>query len=244
LDLVVCQVRHDRNLAAADAGRILAIREDLGDEYPVMEEQAQQEIGLVVGSGGVSALPPGEQRGWRLASSDRAWTIALLPDFFALECTGYTSWSEFKRRLAALTEAVCAHIQPTVELRLGLRYVDTIKKPDMARPQEWAGFIDERLLGPILHSDLGDSVEAAQQLLQMVGPEGSQILLRHGTQVDENGNWPYTVDTDCFRTGSRRLEASGLLAGADSLHKLSLQVFQAVITSELHSLLSEEGDGS
>ena len=122
LQLVVCQARHDRNLAVTDGGRVLPVREQLGS-YPLMEEIAQQEVGFVIGPSGPTQLGPSvDQRGWRLRSEDGAWTVALLPDFFALECTGYTSWTEFRDRMGALTDAVLAHLQPAVEIRLGLRY--------------------------------------------------------------------------------------------------------------------------
>jgi uncharacterized protein (TIGR04255 family) len=243
LQLVVCQVRHDRNLAVADGGRVLAIRDQLG-VYPRMEEMAQQEIGVVIGPAGPSSFSGGEpQRGWRLLSEDGAWTAALQPDFFALECTGYTSWTEFRERMRDLAEAVLAHLQPAVELRLGLRYVDRITVPVMERPQDWSGFINERLLGPIQDSQLGPAVISLQQVLELQGPESVQVLLRHGTQFDQSsGTWPYILDTDCFRNDGRRLEADSLLQGTDMLHTLALQVFQTAITSQLHQLLAGQED--
>jgi uncharacterized protein (TIGR04255 family) len=243
LQLVVCQVRHDRNLAVADGSRILAIREQLGI-YPRMEEMAQQEIGVVIGPAGPSSFSGGEQqRGWRLLSEDGTWTAALRPDFFALECTGYTSWTEFRERMRSLAEAVLAHLQPAVELRLGLRYVDRIAVPAVERPQDWSGYINEHLLGPIQDSQLGPAVTSLQQLLELQGPEGVKILLRHGSQLDQDsGAWPYVLDTDCFRSDARRLEADSLLHGTDVLHKLALQVFQAAITPQLHRLLAGQED--
>jgi uncharacterized protein (TIGR04255 family) len=243
LQLVVCQVRHDRNLAVADGSRVLAIREQLG-VYPRMEEMAQQEIGVFIGPAGPSSFTGGEpQRGWRLLSEGGTWTAALQPDFFALECTGYTSWAEFRERMRNLADAVLAHLQPTVELRLGLRYVDRITVPAVERPQDWSGYISEHLLGPIQDDQLGLAVTSLQQLLELQGPEGVQVLLRHGTQLDQGSRaWPYLLDTDCFRSDGRRLEAENLLRGTDVLHKLALQVFQAAITPQLHRLLASQED--
>ena len=240
LQLVVCQVRHDRNLAVADGNRVLAIGDQLGS-YPVMEEMAQLAVGVVLGPSGPAAIYPGdEQRGWRLRSEDNAWTVALLPDFFALECTGYTRWTEFRERMGALAEAALTHLGPTVELRLGLRYVDRIGNPTVEQPQDWNGYINERLLGALLDDHFGSAVTALEQVVQLQGPNGTQVLLRHGTQRDQqSGTWPYLLDTVCFRSGSRRLATDSLIAGADDLHKLALQVFQASITQRLHDLLSD-----
>lgn len=243
LQLVVCQVRHDRNLAVSDGARALAVRDAL-DVYPRMEEMAQQEIGVMIGPAGPSSLGSGgTQQGWRLRSEDGAWTAALLPDFFALECTGYTSWTEFRQRMADLAQAVLTHLRPTIELRLGLRYVDRITVPAVEEPQGWSGYINDRLLGTILDKQFGSALISLQQLAQLHGPDGTQALLRHGTQLDPpSGTWPYVLDTDCFRGDGRALEVDRLVEGADALHRLALQVFQAAITPRLLKLLAAQED--
>lgn len=245
LQLVVCQVRHDRTLAVSDATRILEVRDrlqkELGESYG-LEQQAEQEITVAVGPG-LGPVPmqgSAEQRGWRLKTADGSWVVALLPDFFALECTGYTSWSDFFRRLRVLAEAVSKFLGPSVELRLGLRYVDRIAEPTVQSPQEWRGYIDEHLLGPALHADFGGSLIATQQLLQLAADDGMQVLLRHGVQADNSGYWPYVLDTDCFRGDSRRLTAESVLEGAQQLHRLAVQVFQASVTPDLLKLLESD----
>jgi uncharacterized protein (TIGR04255 family) len=242
IQLVVCQVRHDRNLAVTDGTRILAISDQLG-EYPKIEEAAQQEIGVVFAPGGPSPVGGTEQKGWRLRSEDGVWTVTLLPDFFALECTVYTDWENFRQRLHDLADAVSTHLKPAMELRLGLRYVDRIEVPSVTEPRDWQGLINENLLGPIKDAQLGPSLQAIQQLLQLQAQDDIQALLRHGTQRDESsGTWPYLLDTDCFRTGSRQLNADSLISGADELHLLALQLFQASITPQLMGILVGEED--
>jgi len=243
LQLVVCQVRHDRNMAVSDGARVLAIRDDL-NTYPRMEQMAQQEIGLAIGPAGPSQVSSGStQQGWRLLSEDGTWTVALLPDFFALECTGYTSWTEFRMRLQGLAHSVLTHLRPSVELRLGLRYVDRITVPTVDEPQGWNGYINERLLSIALDERLGSALSSLQQIAQFQGPDGVQVLLRHGTQPDPTTSaWPYFLDTDCFRSDGRRLEVDSLMSGADALHRLALQVFQAAITPQLHELLAAQED--
>ncbi len=239
LEQVVCQVRHDRNLAVADATRALAVREALGDGYPHMEEQAQQQLSFLAGPAGFAPLPGGtEQRGWRFRSANGAWTVALLPDFFALECTGYTSWTEFRTRLTDLTLAVHEHLHPTLELRLGLRYIDRITRPVVSTPTAWTGLIHDNLIGPALHPDFRSALSGVQGVLQMTAEDGGEVLLRHGTQPDDSGNWPYLLDTDCYRASSRRFAPDTLLADAGHLHRLALQVFQASITPRLFELLA------
>ena len=240
LKFVVCQVRHDRNLAVGDARVALDINRVLAEkmgESLHLEQQSQQEVGFAFGPGGMVPMPNEQQQvGWRLRSASGNWVVALLPDFFALECTGYTSWTEFARRLTALCEVVEQRLAPAIEMRLGLRYVDEIRLPEVRTPEGWHGFIDDSVLGSALHPALGPAVQAAQQVVQLLGPEGMQVILRHGTQPDED-MWPYVLDTDCFRENTRPFDATTLIRGANDLHRLSLQVFQAVVTPRLRTVL-------
>jgi uncharacterized protein (TIGR04255 family) len=234
LHLVVCQVRHERNLAVADAGRALAIRDEL-EVYPIIEEQAQQQVGIVAGPSGLQALSDmQEQRGWRLRSSDGTWNVALLPESYSLECTGYSSWTDFAHRLRALSTAVGASLEPALEQRVGLRYVDRITLPAVTSPQDWHGYINESLLGPILDDKWGASVEAVQQVIQMCGSEaGHRVLLRHGTDTEASGRWAYVLDTDCYRSEARQFDVESVMLTVEDLHRLALQVFQTAVTPKL-----------
>ncbi|MEU9147750.1 TIGR04255 family protein [Streptomyces sp. NPDC048349] len=246
LQLVVCQVRHDRVAGPRHGDQVLAIRDALttsmGEELG-LEQLAQQEVAFEFSPSGVSPLPnSGPSNGWRLRSRDGKWLVALFPDFFALESTGYTSWSDFKTRLEALCGAVERIFQPTLEQRLGLRYVDSINHPAVSTPKQWAGYIEGSLLGPILHPQFGDAISGVQQVIHMPAPDEMQVLLRHGTQRDDSsGTWPYLLDTDCTRVSSRRFSCPEIVKGAGDLHELALQVFQASVTPELMRVLKGEG---
>ena len=49
LELVVCQVRHERNLAVADAKRALEVHRGLGGKYPVLDEAAGIALNIPAG---------------------------------------------------------------------------------------------------------------------------------------------------------------------------------------------------
>ncbi|MFH9233216.1 TIGR04255 family protein [Streptomyces globisporus] len=245
LQLVVCQVRHDRVDGVQHGDQVLAIRDALsavmGEELG-LEQLAQQEVSFQFGPAGVAPLKGDTpSNGWRLRSRDGKWIVALFADFFALESTGYTSWTDFSNRLEVLCAAIERTFKPALEQRIGLRYVDNVTRPEVANPGDWAGYIEDSLLGPVLHPSFGAAVAGVQQVIQMAAPEGMQVLLRHGTQFDESlGSWPYVLDTDCSRTASRRFNASTLLNSARDLHELALQVFQASATPALLKDLAGE----
>src|SRR5579862_2582279 len=95
LNLVVCQVRHERNSAVAEAPRAFAVHEAVKAQYPKIDENASQDMGVLTGPAGVQAIPGETNRGWRFRSKDEAWTAVVMPDFFALETTHYADWDDY-----------------------------------------------------------------------------------------------------------------------------------------------------
>ena len=66
LSLVVCQVRHERTLAASEPKRAVSVHDAVKDSYPVLEEQAGQELTIAAGQLGMQAVPGAVNRGWKL----------------------------------------------------------------------------------------------------------------------------------------------------------------------------------
>lgn len=235
LELVVCQVRHERNLAVADAKRALEVHRGLGGKYPVLDEAAGIALNIMGGPAGVSTASD-QQRGWNLRSSDGAWTVVLMPEFFALETRAYTDWTDFSARLDELVGLVQSALEPSLEQRLGLRLIDRVKDPVIRSPEGWRGWIDDRLLGPVLHSTFGPAIKAVQQVLQLDGGDDMEVLLRHGCVPEgpaDNAVWHYVLDHDCSRSGGRAFSPVDIHGGAERLHTVALAVFQAAVTEKL-----------
>jgi uncharacterized protein (TIGR04255 family) len=45
--------------------------------------------------------------------------------------------------------------------------------------------------------------------------------------------WVLILDTDCFRQGMREFALDAILEALEELHRLALQIFQAVVTDDL-----------
>lgn len=236
LQLVVCQVRHEP-LVFDDQSPWFSLHKALKDEYPVIEPHTVHEVAVNVSPQGaqVSGEP---ENGFRLQSSDGAWTVALLPTFFALECTGYTRWTDFHRRFEQLVPLVAEHLGPKLEQRLGLRFVDKLAPTAVARPSDWATRLNPAMAGALKHPTLGPRITGTQSLVQL--REGSfDVLLRHGVQPESDPP-AYVIDTDCARQGGRLFEVDQLMADTGNLHTLALQVFQSCLESEYLNSLEEE----
>lgn len=242
LELVVCQIRHERNVKVGDAKRALEVYNGLGGrggKYPDFVEVTGVALNFTGGPAGV-ATATDQQRGWNCRSADGAWTVVLMPDFFALETRSYADWIDFSARLDELAQTVEAVLQPSVEQRLGLRFIDRIKDPVVLSPGGWKGWIDDRLLGPVLHNAFGPAISAVQQVLQLDGGDGMEVLLRHGCALEGSAKesvWHYLLDHDCSRSGGRAFSADDIHDGAERLHLLALAVFQAALTRKLFAHL-------
>ena len=239
LSLVVCQVRHERLARAGDSKYALAVHELLEKDFPVVQESTGSAINLVAGPGGVQATPLEARRAWQFQSDDRTWTATLQEEFFSIETSAYSRWDEFRRRFAALTRGVDEVLKPSIEQRVGLRFVDQITEPEVETPADWRGLVEEALLGPAAYEPFAPAVSAIQQLVELVGPDDTRVNLRHGSQPlpDAGGHQLYLVDTDCYRQVGRRFQKDAVLQTIDQLHLLIKQVFQATITKELYLFL-------
>lgn len=239
LSLVVCQVRHEENIAAADPKRALRVHEVVEEQYPVLEQLSGQELTITAGPLGVQSTPGSPQRGWKMRSEDQRWSVVVMPDFFTLETTSYDDWPDFSARLEALARAVAGAIEPSLEQRVGLRFIDRITHPDIVSPKDWSRWIDPAFLGPIAHERIGEAITASQQIIQLDAGDGRSLILRHGAVRDPEagGEWTYLIDQDCYIQRGRAFDTDHVLEAAESLHTLALQVFQQAITPDLYEYL-------
>lgn len=242
LELVVCQLRFDQRAQVGESGVALAIHAELGGAegpYPQLEQIEGQQVII---SGGLGVEAQTEQRssaGWRLASEGGDWIVTLMPDHVGLETTKFTTWEEdFQPRLKALVEAAARHLEPVIEQRLGLRYVDRIEELGHDSIAAWCDYIAPELLGPINHPKLGPTVTAMGQQLVLRLDEQLRAAVRSGPITDrDDGRVDYLLDYDVFRQGGRPFDAAGVIATAANLNTWAHQLFELSITEKLLDFL-------
>jgi len=239
LELVVCQVRHERRLVVGEGATALAVHDTLGGAggpYPSIDEVSGAELNVMVGPGiGTSNVRETKTSGWRLTSADGAWVITLMPDNFSLETSSYTSWGDdFAPRLDALIDAVAQHVNPTFEQRIGLRYVDRINELGLTQLSAWEPYLRPELLGLVLHPQLGPGVRTYQHQVAIELADGVTAGLRHGPVVEQSRDAvDYQLDYDIFRQGGRPFHADAVKGAAAQFNIYALQLFQATISDAL-----------
>lgn len=247
LALVVCQTRFEEVPAVSDARTMLRVQEALGGrdgEYPRTEKNTAQTINVPVSGSHVQPLMALQQAGWRLASDAGEMAVALMPDHFSLETTAYQGWDDFRARFVRLLRAVAEHIDPVLEQRVGLRYINRLTEPVVSHPGRWAEYIASELLGPALHARLGPAIRASQQQIDFDPEGGTQCSMRHGFFRDPSrqGAVTYLLDFDVYREGTRPFDQAAILEAVDTFHHLVLQLFQQSITPAMHRFLAASNE--
>ncbi len=239
LRLVVCQVRHERIAAVADAARALKVHEALADEFPKIEEISEESVNVAGGPSGIAVNRSEAQRGWHFRSEDETWTISLTQKSFSMETTTYDRWAGFRARLGKFASLVDEVTSPKIEQRLGLRFIDEIVYPEVSEPTGLKGLIVNELLGPLSVGPMSGSIRSTEQLIVLEGSADVRVNLRHGCQPSE-GAVTYLLDIDCYRQTGQRFDVTGILKETDRLHETAKQVFEASVTEELYGYLVGE----
>ena len=242
LALVVCQVQFEELAAATDARLAVRFSQALGGRtgpYPRLEPVSIQTINVVGGPAGMQSTAQPRQ-GWRLQSSDGYWTVVLMPDHVALETSRYTTWSDdFQKRIADVLDATGRLIEPAIEQRLGLRYVNRVTEPAVKAPAEWRDYVASSFLGPVLDETLGGAVQAAQQQLDLSLDDSVSCNVRHGFFSDpaRRGAPTYLIDIDVYRATGQPFDLPGIKQTLATFNERVLQVFQVVVTPQLVEFL-------
>jgi uncharacterized protein (TIGR04255 family) len=233
LVVVICQVRYEQNLVVSDGDTGIKIHEQLGGRdgryrwiEPLQTIAAQIEIGSL---GVTQGFAPGMQsNGWRLKSDDGAWTVTLLPDSTSIETTAYKEWrADFKDRFIDVLKAIAEHVKPSIEHRVGLRYVNRIPADERRDPLDWLDVIAPELIAPLSHSFWSPGVRNAQNQLELDIGETARCLMRHGFVQGSAGLIDsYALDYDLFRQSAQRFDTEVVIEAIEYFHKAALAVFQ------------------
>lgn len=227
-----------------------AFKELLSDALPVM--RTQQAVSQTIQLGHSGSAPQIQTEEFP-KYFDRKTTIAasLLKSSTIVETTQYPGWDAFNDILLRVCNARHA-ISPIdgVE-RIGLRYIDEIRIPDVEDP-EWGDYLVPSLLGPDVKRKAGLPLSQWQGV-SVYGPEsGRSLVMRHATgegfAVDPNGDlkrktpsYPgkfFMLDLDSFWLPESEVPAysNSLVAETgETLHAPVREMFEQCITDKLRN---------
>jgi len=122
-----------------------------------IEEQLQFTLG--------PQQPVQRSSNWRLSDLTDTWALTLAIDSVTLESVAYAGRDDFAQRWTEVLAALVDTFAPAQQLRFGLRYVNEIRKDDVANPSDWQRYVREELTG-VLGSQLA-AVGLTQSLSEL-----------------------------------------------------------------------------
>lgn len=246
LQLVVCQVRFDEAEAPNDrkaARRFFTQLGGIDGPFPKLSQIQTQRVTI-----DPQALPgetpmTEQQRGWRFSDREGDRHVTLLPGSLALETTAYRSWDEFAPHLERALNVLGDEVDPAIEQRLGLRFVNLIILDEVHEAVGWEGYIAADLLAPGGHPVLGSGVVAAQHRVVLDLGDELRCLLNYGLVPDANGagRVGYLLDLDIFRERSAPFSPAEVFKASEFMNDRAVSLFQQLTTPELRALLRGEG---
>lgn len=234
LELVVCQIQHEPKLEARSPATMLGIQSALGFGFDKSEPVTGGELTIAPNKAGQVVPQFSQTVGWRLTTSDGGWIVTLNGDSISLECTRYTTWTDFKVVLQRLISVVSETYHPELTQRVGVRYLDRIWRKDSTIPKEWDGLLAPGIVGLATDPLLADAVQVAQTYFEMDFRD-CKANLRGSIAADQTPNkYSFLLDIDCFDERASAFSPETLTQRIDDLHLLNLRLFQAVITDRLY----------
>ncbi len=140
----------------------------LEDRFPFAEPLQQADVSLIPG-----ASPQIQQRvGVVLKNATSTETLTIMSESVTYETTTYTSFDELLEPVTAACDALAASkVKPALQ-RVGLRYIDEVRVPELITDvRQWSKWIDRQLVGQL-----------------MVGPEDHPVTMTQSASTFDLGD--------------------------------------------------------
>lgn len=242
---VICQLRFPAILRI-ETELPSAFQERIRRQYPIFRSKPSialpANIPLSASQLASADFPfPIGNKTYEFASADDIWTVSLTQESLALTTRQYVRWEDFKKHFAESLEALLTIYEPAYFLRIGLRYVDVIRRSLLGLEGEaWS-----RLLQPYIASELAstdvsaDIIENFSQVAVRLDTPDGLVRIRHGLaytqEIDEDC---YVIDSDFFT--EERKETHDAIEVLDQFKRQAGHLFRWCITDQLHKAMEPQ----
>ncbi|MBF9073563.1 TIGR04255 family protein [Streptacidiphilus fuscans] len=243
LALVAAEVRHSTSPPLSEPDKT-ALKSLLSASFPLWKPAQRMNLG--VNASGTSATVTTDPR---FMSRDRTSSVTYRDDAIVVETTRYERRSE----LRALLEMAVAARQKVASIdgveRLGIRFVNEIRVPELESPSEWSRWIAPSLTGPASLKPANGMELQSWQGLAIFGTQTAGVVVRHGAfegyAVNPVGDLQrvapppgpfFLLDMDCFWTPEGEtppLEWGELEARYNEASLSAYDLFEQLITDKL-----------
>jgi uncharacterized protein (TIGR04255 family) len=245
--LVAFEARHPASEPLSPTALARA-KKALASELPLLRQATMTTITATSGA------PPvlSSEQVPRFTSRDVTTAVSFKGGSVVVETTSYERYERLREVVAlALRARTIAGPIDGIE-RLGLRYIDEVRVPDLNSAGTWGDWVDASLLGPATIGHRLDLSPAEWQgLVRFDAGSARSIVLRYGPRegyaVDPAGDLKrprvgsgpfFLLDIDSFWSPEGEIpefDSEKILATLDELHEPVSGLFETLITERLRN---------
>jgi uncharacterized protein (TIGR04255 family) len=234
LERVIAQVQFAPIINIDNQAFIADFQEALREQYPLFDVGSEQVLQIEQGPMG-QTMTPRQRPVYRFGDIQRNWRISLTSESVALDVKVYSNRDDFLARWSQILEATF-QFKP-LAVRLGMRYIDRIRDPDVKRVKE---LINNVYLGP-LYPKFDDQVQHMISETALSVEEGNLLLrlgkLPSGGTVDPNVLEPiqgesFIVDIDVSLNLQKKFELTELNETFRKFAERAYTMFRDIVTEE------------
>ena len=214
--------------------------------FPHYQIQTEQENEITVNITGEDVNPMFKHRPVRklhqFISEDGMWKIILAKNQLAISTLRYGQWEDMVERFERPLKAFSEVYDQTYFERIGLRYVDAIKRSELGlEGVEWKELIQPHLLG-CLGFPQEESIKVSSNVLRAeIMMDGISVRVSSGLgiiNIDDNSKKQvnaFILDCDYYQIG--KVDMGKIDEVAEKLHQKSTVFFRKSITKKLHDAM-------
>lgn len=244
LDRVICQLRFP-TILKIEKEIPAEFQDRIRGDFPGF--RAREELPLPIPQKLQGELPgeflrqalPIQNKNYEFSSEDGKWTVNLTCTFVALTTKEYRRRDEFQQRLSGPLEALRDIYKPAYFSRVGLRYVDIIRRSTLGlnSDEPWSNLLQPYVLGLLSSSDVAGSIRALEMTYEIL-LEDKSSLVRIATTLAEckdSKEECFMVDSDFYNT--ENTATTQVKDKLDYFHVRASRLIQWLITAKLHDAM-------
>ena len=245
--MVAFELRIPHTLRLAGPEAQARVWEAIKDRVPVTQPEPSLQVTL--GTPGIV------QSHGRLRMLDRGRTLGVVvsAESLVIESTAYRCYEEFSEFLRYVLAAIPAE-EVAGFVRIGLRYINEVRIPDIVLPADWDGLVKPELIAETQIATADLTAQTVRGEVEYAGPDGLRVVMRHGvatgrivnadgplrTRTRETGPFLF-IDLDSYWENPAESEipifsAEAIVEKTTQLREPVHNLFEAAITDRLREI--------
>lgn len=250
VEVVAFELRIPHSLGLADRASQAHVWRRIRARLPITQPQTGLQV--AIGQPILQAQQP-----LRMLDRNRTESVVIGPEMIVVENTSYHCYEDFCELLGEVLAAVAAE-DIAGFTRIGLRYINEIRVPGVARPRDWEGLVHPALLASAALSGGDMSVERLGGEIEYATTGRHSVVMRHGsfegrvvnlegplrTRTEDSGP-AFLIDLDSYWENAGRGELpefsiEAILKTTSELRAPIHELFEIAITDRLRDIFREE----